>query len=88
MTFLDLLMTGPMWMQGVVLCILVIWAFEIFLFPFKFNILKNHIEKLTKLQQETLAVIQKKDEELEKTNKMLATMISLILQKEQEKEKM
>lgn len=86
MTVIDLFMQSPLWLQVVIVFLLVVWLSEIFLYPFKQNIHRKRMKDLMELQQKTIGMLEQKDVDLENTNKMLATMISLVLKREQKDE--
>lgn len=86
MTVFDLIGVLPQWLKVVCYILLAVWAFEIFLFPFKSNISRHRLKELMELQKETNKEIQKKSQEQERTNVLLSTVMASMLKREQEKE--
>lgn len=86
MTFWDMAMAWPFWAKIIVVLICGTWMFEMFLFPFKSNILRHKLKELIELQKEMNKEIQKKSQEQEKTNVLLSTVMASMLKREQEKE--
>lgn len=84
MTVLDLIGNLPVWAKVLAYLILFVWAFEMFLLPFKFNIRNNRLGEFIKLQNEVLSVIEQKNKNLEETYLMLSTIMGSMLKKEQE----
>lgn len=88
MTFWDIAMTWPFWAQIIVVLICGTWMFEMFLYPFKQNIQRKRIKDLLDVQRKLMEQLEKRTFDLEKTNAMLATVMSLILKHEQQEEDM
>lgn len=70
----------------VVIAFLVIWMFEMFLYPFKQNIQRKRIKDLLDIQSKLVDQLEKRTFDLEKTNAMLAAVMSLILKREQQEQ--
>lgn len=87
MTLLDLINTLPHWLQIVVYVVLAIWAFEMFLLPFKFNIRNARLAVLIKLQEDTLKQLEKEHKQLNETYVMLSTVMGSMLRREQQERK-
>lgn len=86
MTFWDIAMTWPLWVQVILVILCGTWMFEMFLYPFKQNIQRKRIKDLLETQQKLLNQLEKRTVDLENTNKMLAAVMSLILKREQQEE--
>lgn len=84
MTFWDIATTWPFWAQIIVVLICGTWMFEIFLYPFKQNIQRKRIKDLLDIQRKLVDQLEKRTADLEKTNSMLAAVMSLILKREQQ----
>lgn len=57
-----------------------------FLYPFKQNIQRKRIKDLLDVQRKLMEQLEKRTFDLEKTNAMLAAVMSLILKREQQEE--
>lgn len=86
MTFWDIAMTWPLWAQVIVVLICGIWMFEMFLYPFKQNIQRKRIKDLLNIQRKLVDQLEKRTADLERTNSILAAVMSLILKREQQEE--
>lgn len=86
MTFWDIAMKWPFWTQIIVVLICGTWIFEMFLYPFKQNIQRKRIKDLLDIQRKLVDQLEKRTADLEKTNSILATVMSLILKHEQQEE--
>lgn len=84
MTLFDLINTLPHWLQIVVYVVLAIWAFEMFLLPFKFNIRNNRLAQLIKLQEDTLKEIKQKNNQLDETYTLLSQIMGSMFRMEQD----
>lgn len=76
----------PAWLMWVVIAFLAVWMFEMFLYPFKQNIQRKRIKDLLDIQNKLVDQLEKRTFDLEKTNAMLAAVMSLILKREQQEE--
>lgn len=86
MTFWDIAMTWPFWAQIIVVLICGTWMFEMFLYPFKQNIQRKKIKDLLDVQRKLVDQLEKRTADLERTNSILAAVMSLILKREQQEE--
>lgn len=86
MTFWDIAMTWPFWAQIIVVFICGTWMFEMFLYPFKQNIQRKRIKDLLDVQLKLVDQLEKRTADLERTNSILAAVMSLILKREQQEE--
>lgn len=87
MTFIDWIHSLPVWLMWAVTVFLTVWIFEMFLYPFKQNIQRKRIKDLLDIQRKLVEQLEKRTADLEKTNSMLATVMSLILKQEQTQDK-
>lgn len=71
----------------VITAFLAVWMFEMFLYPFKQNIQRKRSKDLLDIQQKLVDQLEKRTADLERTNSMLATVMSLLLKQEQTKDK-
>lgn len=83
MTLFDLINTLPHWLRIVVYVVLAIWAIEMLLLPFKFNIRNNRLAQLIKLQEDTLKQIQQKNKQLDETYTLLSQVMGSMFRMEQ-----
>lgn len=86
MTFIDWVLSLPTWAEYIIIGLLVVWVFEMFLYPFKQNIQRERIKHLLDIQHRLTTDLEKRTTELEETNKMLANVMALLLRKEQREE--
>lgn len=86
MTFWDIAMTWPFWAQVIVVLACGTWMFEMFLYPFKQNIHRKRIKDLLDIQRKLVDQLEKRTADLERTNSILAAVMSLILKREQQEE--
>lgn len=86
MTFIDWIHSLPVWLMWVVIAFLAIWMFEMFLYPFKQNIQRKKIKDLLDIQRKLVDQLEKRTADLERTNSILAAVMSLILKREQQEE--
>lgn len=70
----------------VAIAFLAVWMFEMFLYPFKQNIERKRIKDLLDVQRKLVDQLEKRTADLERTNSILATVMSLILKREQQEE--
>ena len=87
MTFIDWINSLPQWAGYSVVALLAVWSFEMFLYPLKQNIQRKRIKDLLEIQKKFLQQLQERTDDLEKSNAMCASLMALILKKEQKEEK-
>lgn len=86
MTFIDWIYSLPVWLMWGVTAFLAVWIFEMFLYPFKQNIQRKRIKDLLDIQRKLVDQLEKRTADLERTNSILAAVMSLILKREQQEE--
>lgn len=83
MTLLDLINTLPHWLQILVCVVLLVWFIEIFLIPFKLNLLNARLNMLIDSQHDTLKTIKDNNEDINRIYNMLSVAIGSMLRREQ-----
>lgn len=84
MTIFDLISSLPQWLQVIAYVLLSVWAFEMFLLPFKFNIRNARLGELIELEKKVLVVIEQKNKELNETYVLLSQIMGSMFRREQE----
>lgn len=87
MTLIDIYLTLPMWAKIIVAVISFVWAVELFLMPFSFNLMRNTLKEQNDLLRQILASTKLNREDSDNTRKLLTLLMDLMLPKKKNNDK-